>query len=488
MGSSWQLAMATMLPRGQTSRRQFFFNEALPMGARNIHHACAPVHKLGIVFSEPGHGVATFCSTILRLDDGRYRLYYTRYPGEFTSMRIAVAESNDGLRWSKVNVGNDDNRIVFEDFQANQNFVGQPQVLRLKDGGWRMYFWHHEKGYRYTVAHSDDGLRWRTNRPAQWTFVDNWLQGRAPLENGWAPGLDLPAGEATELWRQKLMRTNDASYVYYNEQLDRFEYYAQWMVPSTPGRRVEEDNCPGAHRYIQRRFSQDGFAWSAPELVIMPDNRDPWDLQFYHLPVQWHDDWMIGSIGHYRVEANQQTQDLELVFSREGRHWYRPLRGGFIPRGKPGEPDCEGVYPPNAWIDEGETWLCLYTGAPLKHRQTETKDPSLTSTVLGARWPKNRFVGLAAGRVTGGFISDVFYPQADVITVDADIRGRLKAELCDVFGGKLAGYHLDDSETVHGNSTAHALKWKGKDTACFKFDAVRVRFEFENGEIFGIGF
>ena len=111
---------------------------------------------------------------------------------------------------------------------------------------------------------------------------------------------------------------------------------------------------------IQRRVSADGLTWSAPELVIQADARDPWDQQFYHLAVQYHEDWLIGSLGHYRVENAQQTMDLELVFSRDGRRWERPLRGGFIPR-EPGGRDAEGVYPPNAWIDRGDTWLCLYT-------------------------------------------------------------------------------------------------------------------------------
>src|SRR5690606_8637943 len=146
--------------------------------------------------------------------------------------------------------------------------------------------------------------------------------------------------------------TNDASFVYYNDQLGRFEYYAQWFVPAVADKRIEVDNCPAANRYIQRRFSLDGVQWSAPELIIRPDERDAWDQQFYHLGVQCHEDWMIGSLGHYRVEAGQQTQELELCFSRDGKTWQRPLRGGFIPRGSEGEPDCEGIYPPHSWVEQ----------------------------------------------------------------------------------------------------------------------------------------
>ena len=80
---SWQLASTTALPNHLTSRRMTFFAEALPEGARNIHPVYAPVIKHGVVFEgdapwEQGGSVATFCSTVIRLDDGRIRLYYTQ--------------------------------------------------------------------------------------------------------------------------------------------------------------------------------------------------------------------------------------------------------------------------------------------------------------------------------------------------------------------------------------------------------------------------
>lgn len=502
VSENWQLSRRTVLAPGRTSRRQFFFTADLPPGARNVRHVYAPVEKLGVVMAateiwEAGN-VATFCGSIVRLDDGRYRMYYTAISLGGSHIWIAVAESVDGLVWEKPSLGqhkmdnHHTNRIVFENFAGKQDSLAQPQVLRLPDGRWRMYFWHNRKGsQKYIVAHSKDGLRWRIDAPSTFVMIDHWLSGKGSESDGWTPSnKGHSPEEVKELWRLKGMRTNDACFVYYNDQFDRFEYYAQWLVPAIPNRRVEADNLPNLLRCIQRRFSVDGLTWSSPELIIMPDERDPWDLQFYHLAVQWHEDWMIGSLGHYRVEAEQQTQDLELVFSRDGRHWHRPLRGGFIPR-DPDSPDAHdsmGVYPPNAWIDEGNTWLCLYTGAHLRHNEVIGKDPSKTSPIMGARWKKNRFVGVGAGDVVGGFLSEPFYPQQAEITIDADIRGWLRAEFCDVFGRKHDGYHLMDAVTVTGDSTAHVLQWKGRNTAGFQHDAVRLRFEFADGKIYSIGF
>lgn len=507
----WQLAAATALPNHQPSRRLYFFSEALPEGARNIRQVYAPVQKHGIVFEgdapwEKGGGVASFCSTIIRLDDGRYRLYYTSVNAD--CMRMAVAESDDGLAWSRLPLGqekwqgHDTNRIVLTgvpgaeagDPQAGelvtpdgrtivldgetsrQNQVGQPQVLRLTDGRWRMVYWHHQHGwgrvpYLYTVAESTDGLRWHVphyDRPA---LNSHWLGDQSALS------------EEVRL-AEKARRTNDANFVYWNPRLGCYEQFSQWFLDASPERRVAEDNCPDFNRMIQRRVSADGLTWSAPELVIQADARDPWDQQFYHLAIQYHEDWLIGSLGHYRVENAQQTMDLELVFSRDGRNWQRPLRGGFIPR-EPGGRDAEGVYPPNTWIDKGDRWLCLYSATARQHNQHDRQDRPPTC-IMAASWSKHRFVGLRAEAVPGGFLTPVFYPQSGEIRVDADVRGWLRAELCDAWGRKREGYHLEHSIPVQGDGQAHVLRWRDRDTNGFLHDPVRLRFEFADADVYGV--
>ena len=353
------------------------------------------------------------------------------------------------------------------------------------------------RNLRYLVAHSEDGLRWHLDHPPCTALVHPNVLGPESATDGWAPGSQLPGASGEDRWQLKALRTNDANYVYYHASCDRYEVYAPWLVPAVPDRRVEADNAPGWHRYIHRRVSTDGLHWSAPELILAPDARDPWDLQFYYLAVQWHEDWMIGSLGHYRVEAGQQTQDLALTFSRDGRTWHRPLRGGFIPRqavaaSTPGAlddpaPDAKGVYAPNAWIDEGETWLCLYSGTHLPHNRA-WGNAARPRPIMGARWPKHRFVGLEAGRVPGGFLTEPLFPQGAVISLDADIDGWLRAELCDVFGRKHEGYHLMDAVPVTGDRTAHVLRWEGGDTRRFRHDAVRLRFEYVDGVVYKIAF
>lgn len=499
--TNWNLARTTALDPEMMSRRQFFFDEKLPHDARNLRHAYAPVKKLGVLLdaNETGQDacVETFASTILRLEDGRYRMYYTSLSPDCSLMGIAVAESEDGIRWISIPLGSAShgehrtNHIVFRNLPGDQSVVGQPQVLCMPDGRWRMYFWKHRDGHvRYLVAESDDGLVWtvlNVEAPALYHPADKmvrvpWTKGLSPNDDAaWNTAEGIPAS-----LHARALQTNDAVFVYYNAAMARYECYSVWLTPAVPDRRVEVDNAPGIHRTIQRRFSRDGLAWSSPELILMPDHRDPWDLQFYHLAVQWHEDWMIGSLGHYRVEEGQQTMDLELTFSRDGRTWHRPLRGGFIPR-DPDARDAMGIYPPNAWVDRGDHWLCLYSATVRRHNESAKIDlPGVC--IMGATFSKYRFVGLAAGREPGGFLSDPFFPTRGNITIDADIRGWLRAELCDAWGRKIGGFHLMDGMPVTGDSNVHMLTWQGKDTQPFTHECVRLRVEFVEGIIYNIGF
>ena len=507
---NWNLANTTSIPVYEPSRRLYFFDESLPDSARNIHHVYPRVAKHGVVFESASDSflknVSGFCGSIVGLDDRRYRLYYTT-SGE-GAMRIGVAESDDGVSWERLTLEQesrnsfDSNLIVFDGVPSEeivadgevvaadgrkistaarrnrQDQVGQPQVVRLPDGSWRMYYWHHQHGwgripYLYTIAESQDGLVWRAPRFDRPALNAHWL--------GDQTGLDESVKRA-----EKGRRTNDATFVYYNERLGCYEQFSQWFLDTHPDRRVQEDNCPDFNRMIQRRTSSDGWNWSAPELVVQADNRDPWDQQFYHLAVQYHEDWYIGSLGHYRVEDKQQTLDLELIFSRDGRNWERPMRSGFIQREHGGR-DAEGITPPNAWLDRGDDWLCLYTATARKHNRHA--DVTLPATCLmAASWSKHRFVGLGANAQPGGFLTPVFYMQGSELVVDADVKGWLRSELCDAWGRKIDNFQLNQSIPVTGDKPDHVLRWESDEPSRYIHDPVRLRFEFADATVYSLRF
>lgn len=484
------LESAARTPKGQISYRQFFFNERGPAKSFAVHYAYAPVEKHEVAFGEdPERKSNAMVSTVVLIDSGRYRAYGSwRSPDErLQGMRIW--ESEDCLNWEPLRLGQveDTNIIFLENLPGDQSAIGGPKVVRLGDGRWRMYAWKHREGHlRYIVAESDDGLRWRVtdiNKPALYHPHDGGLwkmaEGLAREEM-----VEMKVSPEEAMTRKRLW-SNDASDVIYNDHLDRFECYSVWLHPAIEDRRVDVDNAPGVHRLIQRRLSADGLNFSDPQLVLMPDERDPWDLQFYFLNPLYYEDFIIGRLGHYRVEDGQQSMDTELCFSLDGVTWHRPLRGGWIPRSKPGSGLCDtvGIYAGGPWIDKGDKWLTLYAGTPNPHNSR-----TYNARTMAASFPRNRFIGVAADRVTGGFMSEPFFPQKGEITLDADIRGWLKAELCDGFGRKLPGFHLQNSAVVTGDSPNHLLRWDSGSVADHLHECLRLRFEMQDAVVYNFAF
>lgn len=489
------------------SRRVFFYDDLDVEARQNLHLAYGPVTKLGVADMEErecdqGRPNA-FCGSIVPMPGGGYRLYYASIAAEGpANMKLALAESDDGLRWIKPNLGQaefngqDTNWIIPEGFTPSQSMT-QAQVILMPDGSWRMWFWWHGHDIgrvRYVAAVSEDGIRWRPidlNMPHIMHPSDLELG-----QNAWVAGLteassqDRFTDQRTLDWIEaKRLRSNDANYVYYNERERCFELYQVWLMPVEESTRrvTPHDNAPHVLRTIARRESPDGITWSDPEMLIVADEHDPLHQEFYHMAVHKEHGWAVGLLGHYRCW--EQTMDLELCFSRDTHHWVRPLRGGWVPRGGIDETDYMSVYPTNRFIDMGDKWLLLYNGGNIKHnRQLPEGVAELRRAEMVAEAPKGRFAGLQSPeRTIGRLTLKRFNQSAPEITVDADIRGRLRAELRDPYGRPLPGFELNSCIPVTGNSNSHVLTWEGgKTSAEYRYDVVALRIEIEDGVLYSV--
>jgi hypothetical protein len=198
------------------------------------------------------------------------------------------------------------------------------------------------------------------------------------------------------------------------------------------------------------------------------------------------EDWRLGMLGYYRCW--EQTMDLELCFSRDGRHWQRPLRGAYVPRGGIDEVDYYSIYPTNRLLPDGEDWLMLYDGGNWKHNRELAEGVAERRTaIMAARLPKQRIAGLRTAGSATGSLELKCIPGVEAISVDADIQGQLRAELRDTFGRPLEGYHLYEAVPVKGDSTGHVLRWEGDRTSePYRYDAVILRLEVTDGTVYGV--
>lgn len=487
--------------------RIFFYDDRDLAAIHNLHLAPGPVKKLGPVemqkracdFTEP----SCFAGSVIPMPTGGYRLYYSEIDRDSPRrMRLAYAESEDGLQWTKPDLGqmewqDEPTNWIWPQGQPEVGQITQPQVCPLPDGSWRMWYWWHgrEVGrFMYVAAESEDGIQWSVidlQMPHILHPADRELRGHT-----WAAGLtEADVGDEFEdectmdFNEARRLRSNDANYVYYNPDREIFELYQVWLMPvdEATGRVTPHDNAPGVLRTIARRESSDGLQWSDPEMLILADEHDPLHQQFYYLAVQPDNEWNIGMLGHYRCW--EQTMDLELCFSREGREWIRPLRGGWIPRGGVDEQDYMSVYATDRMMDRGESWLLLYNGGNRKHNHelpegvTESR-----GGIMAAEVPKGRFAGLqTTDRTIGSLTLRRFNCHAPEITVDASVWGRLRAELRDPYDRPLSGYELNSCSPITGDSHRHVLRWEeGKTSEPYQWDVVSLRVEIEDGMLYSI--
>lgn len=322
----------------------------------------------------PAPSIQNFTCPAEPLGDGRWRVWYS-VSNRGVRFTIAVAEGKLGGPMTHHLADLSEGEPSDTAFSIGNLPSGWRPVqvvhLQLPGGRHRIYFWAHgPKVVRYLAAESDDGRRYRVldpHRPCLYHPHDRAVSGETAAEAGLKrlanKKSELPDGEPAAPAR---LVSNDATNVYRLPD-GTFEMYSVSLVEVAKDdpRYIAHDNAAGWIRVIDRYTSKDGLDWTGRRRVLMPDAQDPADQQFYYLSVTHTPQGRVGMLGHYRVEA--QTMDLEWCFSEDGVTWRRPLRRAWIPRGKPGEPDCYGIYAPHNLVYHDSKWHLLYTGVNATH-------------------------------------------------------------------------------------------------------------------------
>lgn len=330
--------------------------------------------KHGVVLPDIDGRVQSFTCATEPLDGDRWRLWYTTTgpdktrnigfadgkPGEPLQRTLAVLSPGEPAD-APFSVGN---------LPADWRPV-QVVHLQLQNGRHRIYFWAHgPKVVRYLIAESDDGRRYRVLdplRPCLYHPNDRAVDGPVLAEMGLRRMAKRKAAPvAGERLASARLVSNDATNVYQLAD-GTFEMYSVGLVevdrqdPAFVG----HDNAAGWVRVIDRYASRDGLDWTERRRVIVRDQADPDDMQFYYLAVTHTPQGRVGMLGHYRCQA--QTMDIEYCFSTDGLAWQRPARHAWITRGQPYEPDCYGIYAPHALVERGGRWHLFYTAVNGAH-------------------------------------------------------------------------------------------------------------------------
>ncbi len=408
----------------------------------------------GLYVPRPDRNPSTFQG---KTHDSYGRKFVENDRGDLT----CYAESNDGLTWTKPNLGlfefngNPNNNIVWDLHGAcvfRDDNEADPQKRYKMIGFCRRY-------RNVFFLTSPDGIRWDDS---------DYLEPVAERNNEGAFNViydsNLEMFRAYALTRDK---DKDARRMIEYTESPRLE--GPWKPLEPMFRASDDDDKVGAERYGADRaeiHNMSGF--------------------LYH-------NIYIGIAGVLYVTGPGAAEheipvdgpiDAQLVCSRDGFNWdYTDSdRTPIIPRGEPGTFDMGmimGTATQPIITDHEIHWY--YTGTEHTHGAV-MKD---RHKAIGlAKWRLDRFVSLDADAAEGVVETVPLQIPNGGLEINADASaGKIGVEILTADGQVQPGFSIDDCVPLTGDSIRHQVQWKASELSNAK-QPLRIRFVLNRSRIF----
>ena len=241
--------------------------------------------------------------------------------------------------------------------------------------------------------------------------------------------------------------------------------------------RINRNPAGEEMRTIARITSKDFIHWENPEF---PELNYPGENLYVSLltPYFRGDHIYIGTPTRYFEDRGSAT-DITLLFSRDGKHFIRPLGNqAWI---KPG-PD------PARWQNRSNY---------LAYRPVQTGDAEMSyyHSNAGIRYAMrlDGYVSLSAGGSDGEWISPVLeYDSGDLeFNVATGAGGFFRVELQNADGSPIPGFQLKNSRNFYGDSVAYTAEWENG-TSCRsnlkKGQHIRIRCVMQDCDLYSFIF
>jgi len=455
-------------------------------------HPANPVVKRGGK-GDPDSWAVQFYGSVIKID-GKYRMWYCTNSVEdrkdksvphSAAWRVAYAESDDGIHWTKPELGlveyrgDKKNNLVKLDPALgvlNVKVIHDPEdpdpSRRYKMGAHVWWPKTEERRLGMLAPYvSPDGLTW--------TYLGEVdpVEGEMPEAQTPLPPLHIePVGG--------LFKWDDTYYISGQNAIAAARPY---------------------HGRVTRVFISPDFKnWQHPsaigytrevQQVLLGPGRSREGEQIHEGNAVWpRHNMLVGICGiwHGGVEWSDVTIDLGLVYSHNGVHFEEPLNEFiFIERGKDGEWDQGGLLQGQGFENIGEQTLIYYGAWDPRHGGDPRGGVGIVTL------PRDRFGYLAVSEKTKGkgdyqtaeIVSEFmtspvelegdgphrFYINADGLGEDATLRVQLLAHN----GAPLPEFSGDNAAIVRDSGFQVPVVFKGKAAASGLPDRVRVKVTFE---------
>jgi hypothetical protein len=212
---------------------------------------------------------------------------------------------------------------------------------------------------------------------------------------------------------------------------------------------------------------------------------DPADLSTYGMSTFSYEGQFLGLLRRFH---NGHEIDLELAHSDDDHVWKRTTPGKpFIPLGPSGTFDAGMVFSSNSPVVVGDELWFYYGAFNGHHEEAEKKQ----SAAIGlAKLRRDGFVSFSSNDELGELRTAPLQFKGEQLQINAvATQGELTVEIRDELGVPQPGFTFADCDKFHGDSTSHAIKWRGEsDIGRFREKTVQLAFRLKNASLFAFQF
>ena len=432
-------------------------------------------------YSKPQKAHRAMLMLVRRNDKtGRFQMWYagaayhTLASGVRARYPACYAESDDGIKWTKPELG----LFEFEGSKAN-NIVDPAGFMRSlifdpsrpdpnDDDPNRRYkaIFRHERKYvpqeGFFLCTSPDGIHWKN---------ENVLVAvRTQSGDGYTVPVTGISDGSTVRWDSTL-----GEYIG-TPRLNMF-VLESWRPDLHPTERKPM-------RVFGMMESEDLVHWTRPRVSLYPDALDGPDAQIYrHATFEYESMW-IGLLGKMQMlRRGRKTTEVQLTASRDGRHWSRVAkREPVLPLGKPDAWDCDYPAPADGPLLVGnDLWFYYWSGPALGSKE------SIVQSIGLAILRRDGFASLNAGDECGVIVTRPLDFEGKRLHVNATVAGggEIRVAVLDEKRKPIAGYSVGGCKAITGDGIDRPVSWTGKtDLAGLQNSKVRLRFELRNAKLY----